>query len=654
MKIIQLDSRLLQILIRANDREFNKLEDFAELLDVSTRSIRNYIKQLNSTLPKEIAQLISVKEAGYKLQVNSQQKFEELINYYLSNQSKIYFLNNPEERSKYIIKKLIDAQYPIKIDELAEEISVGRTTLVNDLKKIAKMLNIYELDIKGKQGEGIELQGNELNIRLFVLDFLSKGFNNEDIIGYYFGDIDGTRREHIKKYLIGLFNRESFFVTNETIEEILSYITVLLVRVKNNRQIKSIDRKYEETLTTEECTLAKRIKEEVENYFDLSIGDNETIFLTLPLLLRKAPIDNANTGDIRVSTTVKLLVERILEEVRSKMGIDIKYDKEFVCNLECHLNFALNRLIFNMKINNPLLKEIKKCYPLPYEMAKIGAKVIEQDYGVTINGDEIGYMALHFGSFIERNSERFFGMEKVALVCGTGLGTAKLLYIKLKKLLGEDKTIRTFSDVELTKDLLDEYDIVFTTVDINICTTTPIIKVNAIFDESEVQREIEKRYYLKKYNLESPQSDLALFNINIGEEQFFILEEESFIDNLSYMIDKLISSGYVDEGFKQRIIEREFKSPTSFDNYIALPHAVNYQNDRISMAIGILEKPIFWGGNETRIIILLMIPNNEYVDPELLIKTYEELLKLCQDKKLVESMSKARSYDEFSNLLQRR
>ncbi|TDT51916.1 BglG family transcription antiterminator [Fonticella tunisiensis] len=647
-----IDGRQLRILEKAIQNEYNKLEDFAEIIGVSTRTIRNYIKLLNSTLKKEIAQLVNIKDAGYKLEIYDRERFNELINQCLFQQNNLPLLNTPEERLKYIIKRLINSKVPIKIDELANEISVGRTTLINDLKRISEPLSAYGLIIKGKQNEGIELKGNELNIRLFILDFLCKGFITDCTAEYYFGTIDKSRYGEIKNYLVNLFYHDNFLITDETLRELLTYIAVLLRRSKDKRYIESLDKKYEEITTTEEYILAKKIRDKLEKEFNCEINDNEIVFLTLPLLGRKVPINNDRSCNIRISSHVKQLVEKIIEEVSASTGIDMKYDKELMWGLEYHLNFTLNRLIFNIKIKNPLLKDIKNCYPLPYEMAKIAAKVIEKNYNVKVNEDEIGYIALHFGSYIERSNQKLFHIEKVALVCGTGLGTAQLLYVKLRKFLGEDKVFNTFSDIELTRDLLNEYDIVFTTVDINIETETPIIKVNAIFNENEVQKEIERIYYFKKYNLKLFESNLSLLNMTVVEDMFFILDRQTFIDNLMLMVDELWKIGEIDAGFKDRIIEREFKAPTSFDNYVAIPHAINYRGDRISIAVGILKEPVFWGGKEVRIIILLMIPKED-VDPELIIKTYEELLKLCQNKRLIENICRVKSYVEFRKLLQK-
>lgn len=651
MEGILIDGRLLKLLMLANQKEYSTLEDFAETIGVSTRTIRTYIEQLNYTLTAQLAQLVYTKGKGYKLKVYKQEQLQELINNSLYKESSVLFLNDPEERMKYVMKRLINSDTPITIDDLAQEISVGRTTLNNDLKKLSRKLLPYNMKIIGKRNGGIELKGREIDIRLYFLDEFCKGLNGEFNKELLLKNIDEAKFKEVKSDLKNYFYSADYDISEETILVIMAYITMLFIRLKENKHIVELDKKYDGIFLTYEFDVMKSLKDVLEKKLDIEISNKEMVFLTLPLLVTKAPV-NSNLNDIIISPNIKELVVNILDQVFENTGIYIEYDEELILGLEYHLNFALNRLMFNVKLNNPLLHEIKKHYPLAFNMAKVASKVIEKMLNVNVSEDEIAYLALHFGSYIERSNQKYFNINRVALVCGTGLGTARLLYVKLKKLLGDDKEIQTFADRELTKELLDSYDLVFTTINIKVETTTPIIKVNAIFNEGEIEKEIEKRYYYKEIALEKQESSFPLKYINIQEDMFFILEDDTYINNLKYISSKLYENGVVDAGFTERILEREDKSPTSFDNYIAFPHTINEKTNNVSVAIGILKKPVIWGGNEVRLIILMMIPKEGF-DTTILIKTYEELLTLCQNKKFIESASKVRSYNEFKKLIKK-
>jgi len=649
MKMIPVDSRLLKVLIKVNSKKFNELDELAEFVGVSTRTIRNYIKELNEIIMQDdIAEIVQIKEAGYRIVVHNQTKFDEFIAQTSLQKNSLSTLNNPEDRLMYIIQILIESKKVIKIDELAYEINIGRTTLVNDLKKIEALFKLYDIKIKGKQNLGITIEGNELNIRLFILDYLSKKLVSNPILTSSLTMINNKYHEKTKICLVELFEISKFHLSDETLMETLNYIMIMLARVNKNKSITTLEEKYESIIDSEEYNLSAKIMKILVEITGYNFNQHEVVFITLPLIGRKASI---NFNNIVIKSSVKLLAEQIINEINENLGVSIKYDNVIVKNFTYHLNFMLNRLIFNIKNKNELIIDIKKSYPLPYEMAKIAAKVIEKTYGLKSGEDEIAYMAIYFASYIEQDSYEGEIINKVALVCGTGLGSSQFLNIKLRKLLGKDLIIDNYSDMKLTKELLEQYDIVFTTVDITLDTETPIILINVIFDDDALKKTIQTKVNLKKYNANNFQANDPILSIVVKKEHFFVLEEDNYMDNLKFMIDKLFELGEVDAEFKNRIIERELKSNTLFGNYVALPHAVNNKVNPLLIAFGVLKNHTVWDGKEVKVIILLMIPSEQNIDKDLLIRTYEQLLKLAQNKQVIANMSKLKNYNEFKNLL---
>ena len=649
MTMIPIDNRLLKVLIKVNSKKFNELDELAEFVCVSSRTIRNYIKELNIILAKEnMAEIVQVKDAGYRIIVHNQSKFDKFIDETSVQNSDLTILSSPEDRLMYIIQILIKSKEAIKIDELADKINIGRTTLINDLKKIEALFKLYNIRIKGKQNLGITIEGNELNIRLFILDYLSKEFVKNSIPNSCKDAVNDEYYEDIRAGLIKLFAISEIHLADETLIETMNYIMVMLVRVDDNKNIITLDKKYEDIIDNEEYNLAIKIMRMLIKITNYSFNENEVSFVTLPLIGRRASI---NPNNLIIKESVKLLAEQIINEINENLGVSIKYGNAIVKNFIYHLNFMLNRLIFNIKNKNELINDIKKNYPLPYEMAKIAAKVVENNYGLKSGEDEIAYMALYFASYIEQDNYDGEKIKKIALVCGTGLGSSQFLNIKLKRLLGREVIIDNYSDTKLTKELLSKYDIVFTTVDISFNTETPIIMINVIFDDDVLKKTIQEKMNLKEYNANYLQANDPILSIIVKKEHFFILEEDNYMDNLNLMLDKLLKLEEVDIDFKNRIIERELKGTNIFGNYVALPHAINNKEKPLRIAFGVLKKPIMWEGKEVKIIILLMIPSEENIDKDLLIRTYEQLLKLTQNKQVIINMSKLKDYSEFKNLL---
>ncbi|MFK4997902.1 PRD domain-containing protein [Bacillus sp. N9] len=104
----------------------------------------------------------------------------------------------------------------------------------------------------------------------------------------------------------------------------------------------------------------------------------------------------------------------------------------------------INRLMFGLRLKNPLLADVKEKYPVAYKMAQIAGQVIESKYELDVTEDELGYLAFYFGVFISKNDVKVKRFQKAAIICGTGRGTAKLVAIQLERILNHNTEIHLY------------------------------------------------------------------------------------------------------------------------------------------------------------------------------------------------------------------
>ena len=629
MSMTYMDPRVFLILEMVLEEDTNTLEQFSNVLGVSTRTIRNYINQINRELKGGIAKIVKNEKGTYSIRIEDESKLIEIVNFNRGKLSNFINLNSPDERINYVLDILTMTNNPITIDDLAEEICIGRTTLIKD-------------------------------IRLLILDRLYENYidvlenvNQINLVKDY--DIECLRDE-LKK----LFKKEELYITEQVLRDVERYIIMSVLRNLNGYKFEKIDKRFEVIRCSDEYTLGLKLKALLEKIFNIVLNEKETIFLTMPLIGRKAPSTKLALSSIKINDSVKEVVDEVTSFLLETSGIDFKEDKKLIENLEYHLYFALNRMRFNIRVKNPLLQEIKERYTFPYSVAKIAAMIIEEKFDLKICDHEIGYIALHFGSYFEKNSREVLNVNRVAVVCGTGLGTAQLIRIKIGKILGESVEVNTFSDIEAKAnlDLLKYYDLVFTTVDFKTDLDVPIFRVNALFNEESIKKEIENAILLKNsINLKSIkkiEKNIPFIGKLIEEDKFFILNKSTFMENLEDMLEKLVHKGIIDIEFKKKVLKREKKSSTALDNYIALPHSVNTNGENLYLAFGILEKPVIWDTKEIRIIILMIIPDKNVDSTDLIIKSYEEVLEVGRDKKMVEELAKVKSFDEFYKIITKR
>lgn len=660
MSMTYMDPRVFLILEMVLKEDSNTLEKFSNVLGVSTRTIRNYINQINQELKDGIAKIVKNEKGTYSIRIENESKLNEILNFNRGKSSNFINLNSPYERINYVLDVLTMTSNPITIDDLAEQICIGRTTLIKDLKKADKILEEYDLELKRKPNIGMILVGEEMDIRLLILDRLYE--NYIDILENvnYLNAIDYSDIECLRDELKKLFKQEEFYITEQVLKDVERYIIISILRNLNAYKFEKIDKRFEVIRCSDEYIFGLKLKSLSEKVFNIILNEKETIFLTMPLIGRKAPSTKLALSSIKINDSVKEVVDEVTSFLLETSGIDFKEDKKLIENLEYHLYFALNRMRFNIRVKNPLLQEIKERYTFPYSVAKIAAMIIEEKFDLKICDHEIGYIALHFGSYFEKSSRKILSVNRVAVVCGTGLGTAQLIRIKIGKILGESVEVNTFSDIEAKAnlELLKYYDLVFTTVDFKTDLDVPIFRVNALFNEENLKKEIENAMLLKNSinlkDIKKNQKNIPFIGKLVEEDKFFILDKDTFIENLEEMLENLVYKEIIDIEFKKNVLKREKKSSTALDNYIALPHSVSTNGENLYLAFGILKKPVTWDTKEIRIIILMIIPDKNIESTDLIIKSYEEVLELGRDKKMVEALAKVKSFDEFYKIITKR
>ncbi|HGS9912564.1 TPA: transcription antiterminator [Clostridioides difficile] len=245
MSMTYMDPRVFLILEMVLEEDTNTLEQFSNVLGVSTRTIRNYINQINRELKGGIAKIVKNEKGTYSIRIEDESKLIEIVNFNRGKLSNFINLNSPDERINYVLDILTMTNNPITIDDLAEEICIGRTTLIKDLKKADRILAEYDLELKRKPNIGMILVGEEMDIRLLILDRLYENYidvlenvNQINLVKDY--DIECLRDE-LKK----LFKKEELYITEQVLRDVERYIIMSVLRNLNGYKFEKIDKRFE-------------------------------------------------------------------------------------------------------------------------------------------------------------------------------------------------------------------------------------------------------------------------------------------------------------------------------------------------------------------------------------------------------------------------
>lgn len=621
------ENRTAVILRNIEMQSVCSVESLAAKLDVSQKTIRNDIKELNCLLGGYAC--ISNNKGTCKLIVFAPKGFTEIRN-------KIYkqedLFNSSHTRMAYMFWQLMHAEEPYLTDDLSEEMKVARTTTIGDLNRLRKVIEKYDLKIKGKANTGLALCGDEYKIRLFILENIYEQLYLNFPLGQIIREklYDFQERLSMDALGFGFFYR--FFV-------------VMIQRMESGHTIKKLEPKYEELYGSSAYMIVDEFLNEIEQVKGYKISKEERLFLSISVAGMRTP---ANTAEIEqkisISEGVADLIIEILDRIKAELNVTVVANELFD-DFVYHVFFMINRLKYGFHIYNPMVDDFKNKYSVAYKMAEIAKGVLEERVGIEMTEDEMGFLATYFGVFLlEQEPEK--KRCKIAIVCGSGKIIGRLIENQLKKIFDVEPEFEIFYGI-FDENRKDDFDYIVTTTELHMDTKIPVIFMDEVFDREYIQRKFENMRYLSEAGRTIRKGIDSLFMNLLDETRFFVLDQESSYDeNVDRMARALTNQGELDAGFAQRVREREKYSTMVLDQNIAFPHTKNMLS-KLTLAMGVFPdmlKDDKYGN--IRIIILLGIPES-MEDDTVLVRLYDDILSIGKKPDVISKIQKMESYREF-------
>lgn len=621
------ENRIAVILKNIEMQSVCSVESLAAKLDVSQKTIRNDIKELNCLLGGYAC--ISNNKGTCKLIVFAPKGFTEIRN-------KIYkqedLFNSSHTRMAYMFWQLMHAEEPYLTDDLSEEMKVARTTTIGDLNRLRKAIEKYDLKIKGKANTGLALCGDEFNIRLFILENIYEQLYLNFPLGQTIREklYDFQERLSMDALGFGFFYR--FFV-------------VMIQRMESGHTIKKLKPKYEELYESSAYMIVDEFLNEIEQVKGYKISKEERLFLSISVAGMRTPSNTAEIEQkISISEGVADLIIEILDRIKAELNVTVVANELFD-DFVYHVFFMINWLKYGFHIYNPMVDDFKNKYSVAYKMAEIAKGVLEERIGIEMTEDEMGFLAAYFGVFLlEQEPEE--KRCKIAIVCGSGKIIGRLIENQLKKVFDVEPEFEFFYGI-FDENRKDDFDYIVTTTELHMDTKTPVVFMDEVFDRKYIQRKFENMRYLSEAGRTIRKGIDSLFMNLLDETRFFVLDQESSYDeNVDRMARALTNQGELDAGFAQRVREREKYSTMVLDQNIAFPHTKNMLS-KLTLAMGVFPdmlKDDKYGN--IRIIILLGIPES-MEDDTVLVRLYDDILSIGKKPDVIPKIQKMESYREF-------
>ncbi|MEK4323416.1 MULTISPECIES: PTS sugar transporter subunit IIA [Bacillus] len=632
------DPRTYQLIQRLFETKgFVKLEELTASFRLSDRSIRNLIKEANEYLKEAGAMIKTIRGKGYTLLTSDQDAFLLWLHQQkLPARSLVPVM--PEERVRFMMRKLLLQSDYLKIDQLAEELFISRMTVSSDLKKGREMLARYGMTLVSKPGFGLKIEGDELQKRTCYADLL---LEEEPALSHitereqlHFPDIS---LETIRSIVLTNLHQESLLIKDIALKNLVIHLAIAIQQTRKNQRISASSVRTQRSPVL--MRIAQKIIQQVSDTFYVTLSEDETDYLVMHLLANqtwKEAAQHQTTVEVQQAVTV------FLQHIEKTSGHRFADDSILQQDLMLHMKPLLNRIQYGVSLQNPLLHEIKMSYPYPFDLAVSGLNALRLVR--TPNEDEAAYVALHIAASFERSQLDTSQKKKAIIVCGSGLGTARLLEIKLKAAFQHELDIvelYSYQDYLMSTSL--PCDVIITTVPLT-SKGKPVIQVSAFFEHHDIQRVNEVIHLLNGHG--APSKELMAF---FQERLTFMNTDLSSKDEvLDILCSRLEAHQLVSSSFRSSVFEREQMSSTYLGSGIAMPHPLITNEGTSSVAIAHLKQPIDWQGDQVSLVFLLAIHKD---DAACMNQFFEQAVDLLDNPDRIHSLKQAKTFNELMDAL---
>jgi len=518
------------------------IQVLSEILDVSSRTIRYDLNEIEDLIQKYELKLTKKPNFGVLLEGEAEEQFKvfaEFNDFYNSRH-----FRSAKMRKYLILYRLFQKKEPILIFELADLLDVSSTTVSKDLDQVENWLTKKNLALIRRRNYGVQIEGAEIDIRHAMKSLLNESYetgNMIELLNKSNKKVDFKSRlehgydEEIKN-LLGELNLEeiesvvkmaekelSIRFTDSAFTGLIVHVAFAISRLLAEQDIKIDPERLKMIKKKNEFEIARKIGDLLEEKFPVEIPKDEIGFITIHLLGAKMREGKASS-ELK-EDELEYLVKEMIRVVEKYFSTSLAGDQKLYSGLLVHLQAIVNRIIFNLPIQNPLLEDIKEKYSEVFEASKLAARLIQSEFYVEISEDEVGYLTIHFGAALERINFQKRKKAKVAIVCSSGVGTTNLLEVRLKNEFKAIEIVDSLSSLDLEdNEILKEIDFVISTIPLSL-EAKDVIEVNPFLEENDIEK-------IKDY-LQQRKMEYGIFN----EEKQKVSSEQKPVDYESLLAE---------------------------------------------------------------------------------------------------------------------
>lgn len=590
------------IYVLKNSSSWLSSATLSKIIGVSERTVRNYINEINENQNG----IIQSSKNGYRIIEEHQDIPTKAI-------------SEIDERSSLVLSKLLVAKDGISAFDLADELHVSESTIMNNvIPKIKELIKTYHIQIKAHDYQ-FALIGKEQDKRKLVGHIATHNvygyFTSTDTLRELFPTFD------IDKVLHDLFDicqESNLILNNYSLNNLLVHILIILIRLESKNTLNPSDDMIDAEKLIEHfdqkneiLQLSSHIARFFETTYHSSIPekDFQQIVILIALSIEHYSFENLSFDKLSKFIDQNFLdnILSIAQDMQKRYEIP-EIDQDFLLQFTLHMYNVFQRASFHISYPNPIANQIKKDYAPIYDMAVFFAHKFSVTYDITVNEDEIAFIAFHIGAYLERNKIKKDTISCIVIVENYH-DFARKLVNELEINFHEDMTI--IDVISYNHFILKnpECDFIITTIDSPMkhphkILVNPILtkqNIHKIWNELEKINEEKNLVYAKIFLNEMLRPELFVRNIQL----------QSINEYIEYLGNICLKQELIKPNFIKDVLLRESVSSTAFTDCLAIPHAINQYAEQSFICVLHNDTPIPWGRNHVRFILMIGIAEKD-------------------------------------------
>ncbi|EPC2277951.1 BglG family transcription antiterminator [Listeria monocytogenes] len=598
--------------------------ELAAFCECTTRTIRNNIYKINEVTPN----LINSTKQGYQINLNIPFEFQ--------SESDV-----TERKSKLLLELIKNSTKGVDLFELADILYISEVTLKKDIQQLKNELKEADVKIVISK-DRIKLIGKERAKRKYMISLLyEEGGYRESIKSRIQEMIEFVSIDKLQNIVKEVLAQEYITTNQYSMMNIVLHYAISIVRIQQGNTLietqKTLIRKH-----SKEYEISKKIAKILSEEYQIHFSEAETKQLGLLYVgLQNEQSANANHGELDQFVDKKIIdaLKIVLANVEETYLIDLQNEQLFI-KLAIHVQSLYYRSRYKAYTRNLSLLDIKTSYPVTFDIAVYISSLLQEKLAIDFNEDEISFIALHIGSFLESENRDYIRLEIGLLVDDYH----DLRTNMLKKLRARFENEATIELIE-NEDYEENFDIILTTN-----RDVALEKAGSIFihpllttkDIKKITSRIQTKKKILENNIRGQQIDRyivrSLYSNQIDPSELTPAKIRE------QMISKMEKQNFVTPEFKEKVEKREQMAPTSFPSGIAIPHSI--KNDALQSGVSImtLQEPIYWNDVKVKIIALVAISKKDATEFN---DFFEKFVEIVSEPINTKRLSMVESFEEF-------